>query len=174
MKKIEIYYYNWTKLKPVKFVLMTFLWSIVFALPITLLMEILNVTDNAINGPDFKRFGIIEITIIAVVLAPILETAIFQALPILLIQRFIKWRTNLVAVLISSIFFSLAHLGYSIWYSLLVMPIAVLLSQAYIVFQDRPESSFWMTCFIHSCRNLFAVIIFILGELANKASSGLN
>jgi membrane protease YdiL (CAAX protease family) len=164
MNKFEIRYNNWTKLKPVKFVFVTTLWSIVFAIPLVLLFVIFKVSDSAIGGPDFKGKGIIEIIFLGVIIAPIIETAIFQALPIYLIQRFIKWKTNILAVLISSFLFSLAHLEYSVWYSFMVIPLGVFLSQAYIVFQGRSESSFWMTCSIHACRNLLA-ITFSLGEL---------
>ena len=164
MSKYEILYHNWTKLKPVKFVFVTTLWSIGFTIPFLLVFEIFKITDNAIGGPDFNGKGIFEIIFLGVIIAPIIETAIFQALPIYLIQRFIKWKTNIMAVLISSFLFSLAHLEYSVWYSFIVIPLGVLLSQAYIVFQVRTESSFWMTCSVHACRNLFA-LTFSLGEL---------
>ena len=164
MNRLEIRYHNWTNLKPVKFVFVTALCSIVFAVPLVLPFEIFKVADSAIGGPDFKGKGIIEFFFLGVIISPIIETAIFQALPIYLIQRFVKWKTNILAVLISSFLFSLAHLEYSVWYSLMVIPLGVLLSQAYIVFQKRSESSFWMTCSIHACRNLLA-LTFSLGEL---------
>jgi membrane protease YdiL (CAAX protease family) len=103
-----------------------------------------------------EKYGIIGILFIGVVLAPMLETLLAQVLPIYLTQKFVKWKTNVISVLISTLLFSLGHLSYSVWYFILIIPTGVLLALTYIIFQKRKESSFWMTFSVHSFRNLLA------------------
>ena len=156
MNKFEKLYNDWTKLKPVKFTIVTFFLSMLFTVPIFILFDLLGIRDSEIGGPDMEKYGIIGILIIGVVLAPILETFLGQVLPIYLTQKFVKWRTNVISVLISTLLFSLGHLGYSVWYFILIIPTGVLLALTYLIFQGRKESSFWMTFSIHSLRNLLA------------------
>jgi membrane protease YdiL (CAAX protease family) len=161
MNKFEKLYDDWTKLKPVKFTIVTFFLSIAFTVPIFILFDILGIRDYDIGGPDMEKYGIIGILIVGIFLGPVIETFLAQVLPIYLTQKFLKWKTNLISVLISTLLFSLGHLGYSIWYFILIIPTGVLLALTYIIFQERKESSFWMTFSVHSLRNLLAVALTI-------------
>lgn len=161
MNKFEKRYDDWTKLKPIKFTIVTFFLSMGFTAPIFIVFDILGIRDSEIGGPDMEKYGIIGILIIGVVLGPILETLLAQALPIYLTQKFVKWKTNVISVLISTLLFSLGHLGYSVWYFILIIPTGVLLALTYIIFQERKESSFWMTFSVHSLRNLVAIALTI-------------
>jgi len=98
---------------------------------------------------------------LALIFAPIIETFFCQLIPISLSQRFIKYYPNIIGVTISTILFSWIHLNYSIWYAIALLPVGVLLANTYIIFQKRKESSFWMTSFLHSFRNLIPFIFSI-------------
>ena len=155
-------YYTWTNLKPIKFAIVTSILSIVITLPIYFLFKIAGINYSEIGGPEMKKYGIIGILFIGLILGPIIETLLLQALPIYFTQKFVKWKTNLISILISALLFSLGHLEYSVWYFALIFPTGVILAMTYIIFQKRKESSFWMTFSIHSLRNSFPAIATIL------------
>jgi membrane protease YdiL (CAAX protease family) len=163
MKGLEKLYNDWTRLKPVKFVIVTTILTIVFSMPITIVFQIIGLQYSDIGIPNYK-YGIIGTLIIVTVVGPIIETFMGQALPIYLTQRFTKWKTFGLSVSISTVLFALAHLGYSLWYFFLMIPTGILLALTYIVFQNRKESSFLMTYAVHSLKNLIA-ITFTLKEI---------
>jgi membrane protease YdiL (CAAX protease family) len=163
----EQLYVKWSQLKPVSFILLTTLLMFVFSMPFSFVLDAIGVKEKEIGSFDYNQYGLIGTLFLTTVLAPLIETFLGQALPIYLTQKFIKMRTNQLAIVISSIVFSLGHLGYSIWYFILIIPTGVLLAMTYIVFQLRKESSFWMTFSVHSLRNLI-VVSFSLEQLIKK------
>jgi len=161
--KITVLYQKWADLKPLNFIIITTLLMIILTIPIKIVFDIIGIPDNEYGGIDFDKYGIVKIVFLALILAPIVETLIFQLIPILLSQRFIKNIPNIIGITISTIIFSWMHLSYSIWYAIGVIPIGFLLAKTYIIFQERKESSFWITTSVHSLRNLIGVMA-ILGE----------
>jgi membrane protease YdiL (CAAX protease family) len=153
------FYTNWANLPPVRFVIVTTLLSIFLTLPFFVLLTLAGVEPGDIRTPDIRTLGIVKATLYAVLLAPLLETVIGQLLPILLVQKFVRWKSNTVAILVSTILFSAAHATHSIYYPVVIAPTAFLLALTYIVFQQRKESSFWMTFFVHAFKNLLAVMV---------------
>ncbi|HEY8936275.1 MAG TPA: CPBP family intramembrane glutamic endopeptidase [Cyclobacteriaceae bacterium] len=149
-------------MKPINFIVLTTLLMFVFTMPLSFVLNTIGVKEKEIGSIDYNQYGLIETILLTAALAPLIETFLGQGLPIYLTQKFIKMRTNQVAVFISSIVFSLSHLGYSIWYFILIVPTGILLAMTYIVFQARKESSFWMTFSVHSLRNLIAISPFLL------------
>jgi uncharacterized protein len=158
MNRFEKLYDDWTKLKPVKFVIITTTLAILLTVPIGIVFQIMGLQDSEIGRPDFDKYGMTASLILVIAIGPIIETFLGQALPIYLTQKFIEWKTFGLSVLISTILFSLSHIGYSIWYSILILPTGLLLALTYITFQNRQESSFWMTFSVHSLKNLIAII----------------
>jgi len=135
-------------------------------IPIVLVLSYFDIGKNEIGEINYEKYSFIRLFLSVVIIAPILETLLMQTLPIKIIQRIFSKKANLLSIIISSVIFSLAHSVYSIWYSLLIFPLGFLLAKAYIIFQERKESSFWITFFIHFSRNLIGVIsIFISGKL---------
>jgi membrane protease YdiL (CAAX protease family) len=164
MNRVEKLYDDWKKLTPFKFVLTTTGLIILLTIPFAIIFELVGISDKNIGGPTMNKFGLIESILLAVIIAPLIETYLGQALPIYLVQKFVKWKTNIVAIGFSTLLFSLGHVQYSIWYFILVAPVGLLLASTYIIFQDRKESAFWITCFVHSLRNAIAVL-FSFSEL---------
>ena len=156
--KITVLYQKWTDLKPLNFILITTLLMIILTIPIGVVFEIIDIPDNEYGGFDADKYGVFGLIFIALIFAPILETLLSQQIPILLSQRFFKHSPNIIGITISTIIFSLMHLSYSIWYAIGVIPIGLLLANTYIIFQKRNESSFWMTSFLHSFRNLIPFV----------------
>jgi len=161
-KKITVLYHKWTDLKPLNFIIITTLLMLILTVPIGIIFEIINISDHEYGGVDFDKYGVFGLIFLALILAPILETLLSQQIPILLSQRFIKHSPNIIGITISTLIFSWMHLGYSIWYAIGVIPAGFVLANTYIVFQDRKESSFWMTSFLHSFRNLIPVILVLI------------
>lgn len=93
--------------------------------------------------------------IIAVLLAPIIETTIFQALIIEIVFKFIKRpRLNIwIAILASSTAFALNH-TYSFWYIFITFIAGVILALAYYLGKYRKEGAFILVFIIHSMYNL--------------------
>jgi membrane protease YdiL (CAAX protease family) len=164
MTKFEKLYERWTKLKPVKFTIVTTGLSMLLTIPIFILFDISGIKASEIGGPDIQKHGVIGMFLIGVILAPVIETLLAQVLPISLTQKFVKWNTKIISVFISTLLFSLGHLSYSLWYFILIIPTGSLLALTYIIFQERKESGFWMTFSVHSLKNLIAFIITI-GQL---------
>ena len=158
MKRFTRLYLKWREMKPSSFIFTTVILNFILSIPIMLLLILFDISENDIGGVEEDKFSFLGLFTFAVVIAPLVETLIGQSLPIRLIQKYSARKPNIIALAVSAIIFSLMHFGYSIWYSLLTLPMGVLLAQAYIIFQERKESSFWVTCAIHSFRNLIAVI----------------
>lgn len=160
-EKIIDLYKRWTDLNPISFIIITSLLMIVLTLPVGIVFEILEISDNEIGGVDFDKYGIIGMIFMALILAPLLETLLSQQIPILLSQRFIKYNPNVIGLSLSVILFSLMHISYSIWYAILMIPSGLLLASTFLIFQKRKESSFLITSYVHSLRNLIPLILII-------------
>ena len=157
--KITVLYQKWANLKPLNFILVTTLLMIILTIPIGVIFEFIDISDKEYGGIDTDKYGIFGLIFTALILAPIFETLTNQQIPILLSQKYIKHAPNVFGIIISTLIFSLMHIGYSIWYAIGVIPSGLLLANTFIIFQKRKESSFWMTSFLHSFRNLIPVIM---------------
>lgn len=157
--KIIVLYQKWKDLKPLYFIIITTLLMIILTIPIGVVFENIDIPDSEYGGIDSDKYGIFGFIFMALIVVPILETMLSQQIPILLSQRFIKHSPNIIGVILSTLIFSWLHLSYSIWYAIGVIPAGVLLANTYVIFQKRKESSFWMTSFLHSFRNLIPLIL---------------
>ena len=155
---LERFYQYWTQLTYFKYLLFSLLLTIVFTLPTAVVIDFLKVSDKDIGGPKSILDNIYTAIIIGLIVAPIIETLLGQMLPIKLVQRYIKWNTNSVALIFSTMIFGLGHISYSIWYFFLVLPLGFVLAVTYLIFQKRQQSSFWTTTLLHSMRNSLALI----------------
>ena len=150
------YYKKWKELKPVSFIFITTILILAMMTPISIIIDTLDINDNEIGGINTDDYSFVSLLFLTVIIGPIIETFIAQKIPIKLSQKFSRKR--IIPLLFSSIFFSILHIGYSFWYSLLIFPLGLLLAEIFIIFEERKESSFWVTTIIHSLKNLIAVI----------------
>ncbi len=151
------FYQYWTQLTYFRYLLFSLLLIIMATLPFVVLFDLLEISDNNIDGPKSILDNIYTAIIFGVIIAPIFETLIGQMLPIKIIQRYIKWNTNKLALIFSTIIFGLGHLSYSFWYFFLILPMGFVLAVTYLTFQKRKQSSFWTTTLLHSIRNALAL-----------------
>ena len=97
--------------------------------------------------------------LIAVVVAPLIETLLFQSLIIEIICKFIKRpRKNIwISVITSSLAFSLNH-TYSISYMVITFFAGVILAKAYYLGRYRKEGAIVLVFAIHSMYNLLTLL----------------
>lgn len=115
------------------------------------------ITDNYLKdgdaGPGTESF----ITIL--VIAPILETYLFQHMTYKLFQSISATRYNyLFYIILSSLIFGSLH-TYSVSYVLYAFTLGLMLSSIYIFYSKKPKTAFWSTAFIHFSRNLLATLL---------------
>lgn len=133
----------------------TYLFILIFLCP----SMILGAITTFLPEPDMAGSPAVESIVlellIAVVLAPLLETLLFQSLIIEIICRFIKRpRKNIwISVIASSLAFSLNH-AYSISYVVITFFAGVILAIAYYLGRYRKEGPIVLIFLIHSIYNL--------------------
>jgi membrane protease YdiL (CAAX protease family) len=128
-------------------------------MPVGLALHLAGVDFDQIGGPaNLDTLPLPVVVGMVVVLAPVLETALCQALPIRFLQFVLRGRAFWPALVTSTLFFALLHLSYSVWYALLIVPAGVILALNYLHFQQRPESAFWVTAAVHAGRNALGVL----------------
>lgn len=105
--------------------------------------------------------SIFFLVILASIIAPLLETLIFQYGIIKILNRvnIIKDKKIFIGIISASVF-GLAH-TYSLLYVFHTFIIGLLLSYSFIVYENKGKSGFWMTAMIHCLRNSISTI-FIL------------
>jgi membrane protease YdiL (CAAX protease family) len=161
--RITSLFQYWTRLSYVKYVLFSIILTLILTIPFAVLFEFMGINDRELGGPQMDKLGIGGAFFLGIIFAPIFETLIGQMIPIKIIQKYVKWNTNKVAVIASSSLFALGHISYSFWYFLITLPIGFVLAVTFIVFQTRTQSSFWTTTIIHAGRNSVA-LIFTFGD----------
>ncbi len=110
------------------------------------------------SSGDIHFFKLIE----SIIIAPVIETLIFQAGLIYLIDRFL---TNKITfqIAISSVLFGLFH-NYNITYIFFGVFLGVILSTAFILYERKNNWSdaYIAVVFIHALRNMIAIGIVLL------------
>lgn len=162
MKLIKELYTKWLEMKPLNFILTTTFLNFILMIPINLVLTYLDIEHEEIGVTNIEKYSFFGF-FSAVIFAPIFETLINQLIPIKVMQKILRNKVNIIPILVSAIFFALMHLVYSIWYSLLMFPLGLLLAKTYLIFRKRKESSFWVTTAVHSLWNLIQVILLYSG-----------
>jgi membrane protease YdiL (CAAX protease family) len=91
--------------------------------------------------------------------APVVETLLFQTLPIhIFTEVFIKKRN--IAIFISALLFGLSHY-YSLLYILITFVIGLLFAWAYLNYEERngSQKAFWAITLAHALRNAIAALL---------------
>ncbi len=162
-KSLLLKFYNyWTRLSYIKYILFSILIILVLTIPFAGIFEFMGIDEDEIGGVKANKYSIVEFIFGAVILAPIVETVFLQLIPIKFIQKYVKWNTNRIAIITSTLLFAIAHITYSFWYFLLMLPMGFVLAVTFVTFQKRKQSSFWTTSIIHALRNSLALISYYL------------
>ncbi len=145
---------------PIRFILLVVAASFLVLIPYALLVELFPVIAPG-PGATVPKHGVFVQISIGVLLAPFLETAVFQALPIELLSRqtVVKWPA---IILTSSALFGAAH-HYSKGYMIAAFLIGVVFSYAYFVRRGKEGRPFLLVFAAHALRNSVSLTLFALG-----------
>lgn len=110
-------------------------------------------------GPDIAKHHPIFQFILGVILAPILETGLFQALPIYILRKKFKFKP-IPIISISAFLFGSTH-WYSIRYMVLTFLIGFIFAYGYFVRRREEGHPFVLITLVHSLRNFVAFCVSI-------------
>lgn len=114
------------------------------------------------QGPSLMdgTTGLFKQFIYAGIVAPLLETLIFQHFIYIVLRKFIHKEKILIFTYIisSSILFSLEH-KYSTYYIFVTFFLGIVLGFSYYISKLRKESAYWNTAIIHGLYNSLLVLI---------------
>lgn len=110
---------------------------------------------NTEGGPEVSTDKVIELMVIA----PILETLVYQYLIIRLFMYFAKSRKYYpYAILTSAIVFGLGH-TYNPGYVFFAFFIGLVLAYMYYFYSKQPAKAFWSIVLVHGLRNGISIVI---------------
>jgi len=142
-----------------KFILVMTLISYIVVILIAIMVFFMKID---IDGPEVEEVPVVLLFLIFVIIIPIFETFIYQFLIIRLLKKFNFFKSRkLLVVLISAVFFGTGHI-YSIYYVFFTFVLGLPLAYAFIIYEDKKVSAFWVTTAIHGLINGVSVVIVTL------------
>lgn len=115
---------------------------------------------QALGGPNLKQHGIGFALMVACLVAPLIETTLFQWGCISLLRKPLRvapW----TAIVLSAALFAASHL-YSWRYALIIFPVGLVLGYVFVVEQTRQTrrgKAFWVVALLHALRNAISVAL---------------
>ena len=153
------YYEIFLERRNVFFVLSMAVLAILFSILFSYLLSLFGL--QLLNPIDSHSFT--DKIIVAVVLAPLFESWIFQYLPFFYLQKLYKEETGIFKwfyIVISTLLFSIQHY-YSIWYIIAMIVPGILLAYSFLHFYALYKNlivPFWFIVIIHALVNLIATL----------------
>jgi len=146
------------KLSMFRFVLVMVLLSVLIVLPLIPLSMVFEINEvGSLN--DTLDLSIDWQIFIAALIAPIIETLLFQTLIILGLRKIGCFRSRMsLVVIISAIIFGIAH-TYNVIYVIYAFLMGLILAYSYNAYIEKSDSSFLVVVMIHSIRNVLALIV---------------
>jgi hypothetical protein len=94
-----------------------------------------------------------------VFIAPVVETALFQYLPNLVLIK-LNVRSRFLLVLCPALLFGCLH--YYFWlYAVMAFIAGLILNTLYLYFKDNSRYYFWMICLFHALYNLYGYLFVV-------------
>jgi len=149
-----------SNLSTIKFIIVMILSSYILFVPmLPILIPIMYFSMNNNMYVDLDMPNIFEISniVTVIILAPLIETLLFQAIPIILLEKIIREKTLLIIV-ISGILFGLAHYP-NIGVMLTTSIIGMLLTYSYYIYREKGKNAYMVVVLIHSGRNIIALLV---------------
>lgn len=143
---------------------LTFISRFIIVLPIVLILTTLGVDvgEANIDNLDLQN-KFLETIFFAVVIAPFLETLIFQFLPLKLF-KLLRIPIEL-SIFITTLIFAYVHLDDGLINFIGMLPIGFLFVWSFVVRDKRSTYNAIFTVFvIHALTNLLATVIYLLGK----------
>ena len=131
-----------------------------------LVLTIQLISPDSLRHPG-DSYSLMRVLIEFIIIAPWLETAIFQVLPIELGFRLNKASNKLILVSVSALLFSLDHL-YSLGYLVYSLIMGLVLASYYVIIKMRTDDVFKSFAFVSFCHLLMNFLSFIILILSNK------
>ncbi|WP_449401472.1 CPBP family intramembrane glutamic endopeptidase [Chryseobacterium wanjuense] len=111
-----------------------------------------------VNYNKHQNISKSELNFVAICIAPIVETLIFQYFLYLILIKWINIKNNMFCIIIMSIFFSSMHY-YNWLYVIMTFFGGLILNNLYVYYHKHlPEYSFILTVFFHSLFNLYGYL----------------
>lgn len=110
-----------------------------------------NTTENGL-----KDFSNNEKFVLIVLIGPLVETAIFQYLPIKILEK-LGIKNNLIKIIASSFLFALLHF-YNPIYIVMTFISGLLLNKFYLESRTKSNFYFFLTALLHSMYNLYGCL----------------
>lgn len=136
-----------------------FIFILIFYCPSVLLGAITTILPEPDMTGSFVTDSVVLDLLIAVIVAPLLETLLFQSLIIEIICKIIKRPRNNIyfAVMVSSLAFAFNH-TYSLSYFIITLGAGLILAVAYYLGRYRKEGAIILVFLIHSIYNLSSTL----------------
>lgn len=149
----------------IKFILISTFIAIILSISFAILTDLISGDDFYIK--DYTQFDkkSVKYFFIAVFVAPIFETIIFQVFPYLFLSNYTQNRKKIIVI--SALFFGCMHYfnSESILEILIVTLIGIVYSYTYFISIQRKENSpFLNVSLVHSNYNLFVFIVYYLNS----------
>lgn len=135
---------------------MTLLSFAILVISIPLLQYLDSISPSRNIQDEYTK---LEFLILAILVAPLVETFLFQFIVIEIMQKFVKAIFPIVAL--SAILFSLSHLN-SYSYAMANLFNGLIFAGTYILASKKGFNSFLCTATVHSLRNLIVFIASII------------
>ena len=136
------------------YILILSLWTL-----ISLFTEAMDIGDIVFfKPPSVEKDSVFGIVLKGLIVAPLLETLIFQKLAYYLFSKISYLNNkNILICVISGFLFGLSH-WYSLFYVIIASIVGYILMYAYLVHIRNLKKSFWIVAGIHFLVNLSALI----------------
>ncbi len=127
----------------------------ILLIPIAAILEMSGAVQQLIEPPSPAN---LEELPLAVIIAPIIETLIFQHLAFMIFRKWIHIRNKYFwAIIVSSVLFGLMH-KYNTVYIIYTFLIGITLGYCYYFYRRKPKAAFWSTALVHAAHNGIAVL----------------
>ncbi len=108
------------------------------------------------NNSGLSEFSEIEKFIIVIVIAPILETLIFNLLPNFLLKK-ISIHNKPLLILLPSILFSIFHLYHPL-YALMALVGGIIMNWYFLNVHKKTKIAFWLVALLHAAYNFYGYL----------------
>ncbi len=130
--------------------------TMIALIPIAAVLEMSGAVQQLIEPPNPSN---LEELPLAVIIAPIIETLIFQHLVFLIFRKWIHIKNKYGwAILVSSILFGLGHM-YNVIYIIFAFLQGLTLAYCYYFYKRNIVKAFWSTAIVHAIHNGMVVLV---------------
>jgi hypothetical protein len=139
--------------KTLKILTVAVLLSITYNIAFSFVLEYF--TESGLKADELESIPPFKLLLMATILAPLVETFVFQFLLIEIICFFSK--SKMLALVVSTILFALTH-AYNLNYILFAFIPGFMLGILYLILKNKQKPAFILVCLAHALSNLYSFI----------------